>query len=76
MLSCEFCEISKSTLFIEHLWWLLLYLILQNLKDTEDRLKYFFGKIMNENDFNDFDAIIKHKGDTKNCFCYSLFFKK
>ena len=22
--SCEFCEISKNTLFIEHLWWLLL----------------------------------------------------
>ena len=25
--------------FIEHLWWLLLYFILQNLKDTEDRLE-------------------------------------
>ena len=22
--SCEFCEISKNTLFTEHLWWLLL----------------------------------------------------
>ena len=22
--SCEFCEISKSTFFIEYLWWLLL----------------------------------------------------
>ena len=22
--SCEFCEISKNTFFIEHLWWLLL----------------------------------------------------
>ena len=22
--SCEFCEISKKTFFIEHLWWLLL----------------------------------------------------
>ena len=37
--SCEFCEISKNTFFIEHLWWLLLYFILQNLKDTEDRLE-------------------------------------
>ena len=25
--SCEFCEISKNTYFIEHLWWLLLQLI-------------------------------------------------
>ena len=24
MLSCQFCEIFKSTFFIEHLWWLLL----------------------------------------------------
>ena len=24
MFSCEFCEIFKSTFFIEHLWWLLL----------------------------------------------------
>ena len=24
VLSCEFCEISKNTFFIEHLWWLLL----------------------------------------------------
>ena len=24
MFSCEFCEISKNTFFIEHLWWLLL----------------------------------------------------
>ena len=23
--SCEFCEISKNTFFIEHLWWLLLH---------------------------------------------------
>ena len=43
--SCEFCEISKNTVFIEHLWWLLLYFILQNLKDTEDRLEYFFSKL-------------------------------
>ena len=34
--SCEFCEISKNNFFIEHLWWLLLFLILQNLSDTED----------------------------------------
>ena len=37
--SCKFCEISENTFFIEHLWWLLLYFILQNLKDTEDRLE-------------------------------------
>ena len=24
MFSCEICEISKNTFFIEHLWWLLL----------------------------------------------------
>ena len=24
--SCEFCEILKNTFFIEHLWWLLLFL--------------------------------------------------
>ena len=23
--SCEFCEISKNTFFIAHLWWMLLY---------------------------------------------------
>ena len=34
--SCGFCENSKNTFFIEHLWWLLLFLILQNLSDTED----------------------------------------
>ena len=37
--SCEFCEISKNTFFIEHLWWLFLYFIIQNLKNTEDRLE-------------------------------------
>ena len=26
--SCEFCEISKNTFFIEHLWWLLLFTFL------------------------------------------------
>ena len=25
--SCEFCEISKNTFFIEHLWWLLLHIL-------------------------------------------------
>ena len=45
MFSCEFCEISKNTFFIEQLWWLLLYFILQNLKDNEDRLEYFFSKL-------------------------------
>ena len=28
VLSCEFCEIFKNTLFIEHVWWLLLILTL------------------------------------------------
>ena len=27
--SCEFCEISKDTFFIEHLWWLDLYNLTQ-----------------------------------------------
>ena len=26
MFSCEFCKISKNNFFIEHLWWLLLYI--------------------------------------------------
>ena len=25
--SCEFCEISKNTYFIEQLWWLLLLIV-------------------------------------------------
>ena len=28
MFSCEFCEISKNTFFIEHLWWLLLSILI------------------------------------------------
>ena len=31
--------------FIEHLWWLLFNFILQNLKDTEERLEKFFSKL-------------------------------
>ena len=27
--SCEFCEISKNTFFTEHLWWLLLWLLIK-----------------------------------------------
>ena len=81
MFSCEFCEISKNTFSIEQLWWLLLYFILQNLKDNEDRLEYFFFKIMNESDFNDFDAIkdfkrFKHRRGIKSCFCFFPFLKK
>ena len=40
--SCEFCEISKNTFFIEHLWWLLLYFILQNLRIMEIDWSSFF----------------------------------
>ena len=29
--SCEFCEISKNTFFMEHLWWLLLLVFQLNL---------------------------------------------
>ena len=25
--SCGFCEISKNTFFTQHLWWLLLYMV-------------------------------------------------
>ena len=33
--SCEFCEISKNTFFIEHLWWLLLHGVSKcNIVDT------------------------------------------
>ena len=28
--SCELCEISKNTFFTEHLWWLLLNILIQN----------------------------------------------
>ena len=27
--SCEFCEVFKDTFFIEHFWWLLLYVLFQ-----------------------------------------------
>ena len=44
--SCSVKKVLKKetlaqvfSFFIEHLWWLLLYFILQNLKDTEDRLE-------------------------------------
>ena len=32
--SCEFSEIFKNIFFIEHLWWLILYLTLVNNKNT------------------------------------------
>ena len=35
MFSCEFCEISKNTFFIEHLWWLLLVL------ESNDKKRFF-----------------------------------
>ena len=31
MFSCEFCEISNNTLVTEHLWWLLLSLVISSL---------------------------------------------
>ena len=39
VLSCEFCEIFKSTFFTEHLWWLLL----ENLSNKcHGHLNFFF----------------------------------
>ena len=79
--SCEFCEISKNTFFIEHLLWLLLYFILQNLKDTEDRLEQFFLKLWMKTistiliQLQDFRRV-KHRGGIRNCFCFFPFFKK
>ena len=48
---------------------------------TEDRLEQFFGKIMNENDFNDFDAITRFQAYQaqrryKKLFLFFPFFKK
>ena len=56
--SCEFCEISRSTFFIKHLWWLLPYLeniflkiaclknlVLQSLKILIKLMKINFVKI-------------------------------
>ena len=37
--SCEFCEISKNTFYIEHLWWLLLFVY---------RLHFFVELIFND----------------------------
>ena len=31
--SCEFYEISKNTFFIDHLWWLLLFVRMSFLKE-------------------------------------------
>ena len=79
--SCEFCEISKNTYFIKHLWWLLLYFILQNLKDAEDRFEQFFSKLWMKTiltilmQLQDFKRI-KHRGGMKNCFCFFPFFEK
>ena len=36
--SCKFCEISKNTFFIEHLWWMLLYFIRHPLKIKHRRI--------------------------------------
>ena len=36
----EFCEISKNTFFIEHLWWLLLKHVIKQPKNTGS---YFFS---------------------------------
>ena len=33
MFSCEFGEISKNTFVTEHLWWLLLLVILENIEN-------------------------------------------
>ena len=33
--SCEFCQISKNTFFVKHLWWLLLYHCHDPQKPTE-----------------------------------------
>ena len=39
--SCEFCEISKNTFFIEQLWWLLLFFPNPNPKSYLKRSKIF-----------------------------------
>ena len=49
--SCEFCEILKSTFFIEHLWWLLLMidqlhcLISTHRATWEDPIKVMFRNL-------------------------------
>ena len=41
--SCEFCKISKSTFFIEHLWWLLQYCIGSSGTVAQFHLQYFLS---------------------------------
>ena len=56
------------------------YFILQNLKDTEDRLEQFFSKLWMKTiltilmQLQDFKRI-KHRGGIKNCFCFFPFLK-
>ena len=45
--------------FIERFWWLLFYFILQKFEGYWRKIGAVFFKIINENDFNDFDAITR-----------------
>ena len=64
--------------FIEHLWWLLPYFILQNLKDIEDDWSNFFAKLWMKTiltilmQLQDFKRIKLRRG-IKNCSVFSLF---
>ena len=34
MLSCEYCKIFRNSIFVEHLWWPLLWLLSEELQDN------------------------------------------
>ena len=58
--------------FIEHLWWLLLYLYYKTWRILKIDWSSFF-KIMNENHFNDFYAITRFQAYQEQRRCKKLF---
>ena len=46
--SCEFCEISKNTFFIEHLWWLLLWFRETYPEPSRISKKGFFANLLHD----------------------------
>ena len=44
---CEFCEISKNTFFIEHLWWLLLLFLKELWKTIMNRTSPYIRFLQN-----------------------------
>ena len=61
--------------FIERFWWLLFYFILQKFEGYWRKIGALFFKIINENDFNDFDAITRFQAYRSHwkLFCKKVF---